>query len=112
VSAMPNRCSADQPRFDVVGPQWNGWSNEVDNSRFQSAQSAGLAAERVPQLKLKWAFGFPGGTSAYGPPTVVGGRLFVGSDNGYVYAVDSKTGCVYWSFQAKSGVRTAVIVAQ
>ena len=62
----------------------------------------------MPKLTLKWAFGFPNGTSAYAQPAVAGGRLFVGSDNGFVYSLDAATGCVYWSFEAKAGVRTAI----
>src|SRR5262249_15189883 len=70
----------------------------------------GLTAADVPKLKVKWAFGFPNGTSAFGQPAVAGGRLFVGSDNGYVYALDAATGCSYWSFQAQAGIRTAISI--
>jgi polyvinyl alcohol dehydrogenase (cytochrome) len=41
---------------------------------------------------------------------VAGGRLFVGSQNGTVYALDAKSGCIIWTFSAKSGVRTAPVV--
>jgi polyvinyl alcohol dehydrogenase (cytochrome) len=64
----------------------------------------------VPQLKLKWAFGYPTGLSAFGQPTIVSGRVFVGSDIGYVYSLDASTGCIYWSYQAKGSVRTAVTI--
>ncbi len=53
---------------------------------------------------------FSSGNSAYGQPSVVGGRVFVGADTGFVYAIDAGTGCVYWSFRADAGVRTAVTV--
>jgi polyvinyl alcohol dehydrogenase (cytochrome) len=66
-----------------------------------------MTAADVPNLKLKWAFGFPGGTQAYGNPAIVAGRVFVGSDNGTVYALDAETGCMYWSFKAEGGVRAA-----
>ena len=33
--------------------------------------------------------------------------MFVGSDTGFVYALDAATGCVHWSFRARAGVRTA-----
>jgi len=59
---------------------------------------------------LKWAFGFPGGTQAYGNPTIVAGRVFAGSDNGTVYALDAGTGCTLWSFKAEGGVRSAPTV--
>ena len=64
----------------------------------------------MQDLTLKWAFGFPSGSSAYAQPTVVGGRVFVGSDVGHVYSLDAETGCVHWSFEAQAGVRTAVSI--
>ncbi|NIR40968.1 MAG: PQQ-binding-like beta-propeller repeat protein, partial [Actinobacteria bacterium] len=50
-------------------------------------EGAGLDAGSVPGLELKWAFAFPGETIAESQPTVVGGRLFVGSRSGDVYAL-------------------------
>ena len=109
---MPNHCASNAPLEDPTsGPEWNGWSPDMVNSRFQDAKGAGLTAAQVPQLKLKWAFGYPEGLSAYGQPTIVSGRVFVGTDTGYVYSLDAATGCVYWSYQAKGAVRSAVTVA-
>ena len=79
------------------------------NSRFQP--NPGLSAADLPKLKLKWAFGFPGDTSAAAQPTVVGGRVFVGSFRGTVYSLDQSTGCIIWSFNTGAGVRTAMTVA-
>ena len=108
---MPNRCASNPPFEPSGAPSWNGWSPDITNARFQDTKAAGLTADQVPRLKLKWAFGFAGGVSAYGQPSLVDGRVFVGSDNGYVYSLDMTTGCVYWSFQAKGSVRTAPTVA-
>ena len=106
--AMSNRCATNPPLSDPSAQAvWNGWSNDAINSRFQPAQAAGLTADQIPHLKLKWAFGFPDATEMYSQPTVVGGRIFVGGDSGYVYSLDAATGCVYWSFLAQAGVRTA-----
>jgi polyvinyl alcohol dehydrogenase (cytochrome) len=82
----------------------------VHNTRFQPASQAGLTAEQVPHLVLKWAFGFPDATSAWSQPTVYAGRLFVGSHNGTVYSLDAKKGCIYWTYSAKSSVRSAVVI--
>jgi len=109
-SAMPNRCAAKPLGDALAGPSWNGWGVDAGNSRYQP--TPGITAEQVPQLTLKWAFGFPNGASAYGQPTVTGGRVYVGSDNGFVYSLDAATGCVYWSFQSSGGVRTAISVGK
>jgi len=108
---MPNQCAGNPPVADPsAGPAWNGWGVDITNSRFQSAKAAGLTADQVPRLKLKWAFGFPTGLSAFGQPSIVSGRIFVGTDIGYIYSLDAKTGCVYWSYQTKGSVRNAISV--
>ena len=110
-ASMPNRCAGNPPLANpAAGPAWNGWGADVGNSRLQSAKAAGLSADEVPRLTLKWAFGYPNGVSALGQPTVASGRVFVGADTGYVYSLDANTGCVYWSFKTKAGVRAALSV--
>jgi polyvinyl alcohol dehydrogenase (cytochrome) len=93
-----------------VGPHWNGWSPTPANTRFQPADQAGLSVAQVPNLKLKWAFGFPDTFSAYGQPTVAAGRVFIGTQNGTVYSLDAKTGCTYWTFKTQSAIRAATTV--
>jgi len=91
-------------------PRWEGWGVDQQNRRFQPAEAAGLTADNVKNLKFKWAFGFPGAGATFGQPTVYKGRLFVGSENGTVYALDSATGCLWWRFKASDTVKTAVSV--
>jgi polyvinyl alcohol dehydrogenase (cytochrome) len=99
------------PFFDPTkGPHWSGWAPDLNNTRFQPAAQAGLTAEQVPKLTLKWAFGFPNATTARALPTMAGGRVFVGSQSGAVYALDAKSGCTVWTFQARAGVRTGVMI--
>ena len=102
---------AEWPGLDG-GPEWNGWGAGVTNTRFQPAEHAGLAAEDISRLRLKWAFGYPRSATAQSQPTVVGGRLFVASERGVVYALDARTGCTHWSFAAQSGVRSAMTVSR
>ena len=102
--------AAPTPLKDLGG--WHGWSVDAENSRMQSAAGAGLDRRQVSKLKLKWAFGFPGATSALGQPSAAGGRLFVGSAGGTVYALDAHSGCTYWTFKASQTVRTAINVAR
>ncbi len=111
LGARVGRCEPTPPLADPwAGALWNGWGPTVENTHFQPAAEAGLAAADVPRLTLKWAFGFPDTTSAWAQPTVAGGRVFVGGQNGTVYALDAKTGCIAWTFTAKGGVRTAVSI--
>ena len=106
------RCTTT-PAFDPgVGPSWTGWSVDTTNTRFQPAAQAGITAEQTPKLVLKWAFGFPNANSARALPTIAGGRVFVGSISGTVYALDAKSGCTIWTYQAKAGVRTGVVIGR
>ncbi len=109
---MPNQC-ASNPAIDTLSasPLWNGWGADATNSRFQPAKAAGLSADQVPNLKLKWAFGFPGAEIVGGQPTIAAGRVFIGVDTGAVYSLDAVSGCVHWSFQADAAVRTAITIA-
>src|SRR4029077_12466600 len=92
--------------------EWNSWGASITNARFNSGTSAGLTAEDVPRLKLKWAFGYPGATSGGTQPVVVGGRLYVGTAEGDVFALDAKTGCIYWNFEADAGVRSPINIGK
>jgi polyvinyl alcohol dehydrogenase (cytochrome) len=94
------------PAPGAGGPRWNGWSPTLDNARFQA--DAGLKAQDVARLKVKWAFQFQGGVG--GQPTVVGGRVYFGAGGGRVYALDARTGCIHWRAELKGGVRAAVTV--
>ena len=73
---------------------------------------ARLAESDLPGLKLKWSFGFPGATRSVAQPTVVGGRVFIGSQGGKVYSLDAKSGCTYWEFDGGKGVRSAIVIGQ
>ena len=96
----------------LVGPVWNGWGNGIANTRFQSADAAGLKADDLSRLRLKWAFGFPGATSAGTQPVVAGGRVYVATAEGDVYVLDAKTGCVHWTLEVEAGIRSAITLEQ
>ena len=80
-------------------PEWAGWGADARNSRFQSGPAAGMNRGQVKDLKLKWAFGFPGAAATFGQPTAFAGKLYVGSEDGTVYAIDAATGCLWWMFK-------------
>lgn len=102
-----NLCARRSAPLDLASPQWNGWGRDDENSRFQP--QPGLAAADVPRLKLKWAFGYRG-SSIYGQPSVVGGRVFATSVTGRIYSLDARTGCTYWTFDAQAPARPATVV--
>jgi polyvinyl alcohol dehydrogenase (cytochrome) len=113
-AAAVNACTASDSApltkpFDQ--PNWNGWGANLAQHRFQPAAMARLSANDVPRLKLKWAFGFQGVNRAFAQPTVVGGRVFVGSAATAVYSLNANSGCQYWVFKPDAPVRTAITVS-
>jgi polyvinyl alcohol dehydrogenase (cytochrome) len=111
VFAQTATCRATAPLTDpAAGSHWNGWGASGSNTRFQPAAQARLTAQDVAKLKLKWAFGIADVTQARSQPAVAGGRLFMASDSGVVYALDPKTGCTYWTFKAQASIRAAISV--
>jgi len=111
-AARLKQCSAKQAAFDFNNtPPLDGWSMTLEGTRYVDSSRAGLSATEIPRLQLKWAFGFPGATRARSQPTAGGGGLFVGSQDGTVYALDFATGCVRWTFKADAEVRSSPTLA-
>lgn len=110
ITKMTSRCSSNPALGEIGEASWSGWGGAT-NARFQSEAAAGLKAADVPKLKLKWAFGLPAGNNSYSQPAVAFGRVFVGADDGVVYSLNAKTGCVYWSYRSDAFGRFAPIAA-
>jgi polyvinyl alcohol dehydrogenase (cytochrome) len=108
--ASVRRCASGPFTDPFARPIWNGWGPTIENTHFQPASQAALTPEQVPHLALRWAFGFPDTASAWAQPTVAGGRVFAGSQNGTVYSLDARTGCAAWTFTAHAGVRSSVSI--
>jgi polyvinyl alcohol dehydrogenase (cytochrome) len=92
------------------GPGWTSWGSGLSNTRFQSSKDAGLKAEDLPRLTLKWAFALPDSAVLRSQPAVYRGWVFVGSQNGDVYALDTSTGCVHWTTTVQAEVRSGITV--
>ncbi len=107
----PVMCEADELARDLERlPRSSDWGITPQNTRFISSDIAGLKSSDVPRLRLKWAFAYPNATRARAQPVIAGGRIFVGSQDGTVYAMDVDSGCVYWTFKADAEVRSALTI--
>ncbi len=114
-AAIPREAfCANPPASALVNADsgWNGWGNDLTNSRYQGAERAGLSAADVPRLKVKWAFGVPAVSTMSGHPVVADGRLFFGTFSGLVVALDAASGCALWAFEADAGVRTSLVLGR
>ena len=86
--------------------QLSGWGH--DTRRYVSSEAAGFSRSQISDLELKWSFGFPASTRARSQPTIAMDAVFVGSQDGTVYAFDLETGCVRWTYAARAEVRTGI----
>ena len=103
-------CVGEAARFDLSRPTPTvGWGH--DTARFVDAQTARLTAADLGNLKLKWAFAFPNALRARSHPAIALGAVFVGSQDGTVYAFSLQTGCQRWAFQASAEVRTGIVLS-
>lgn len=85
----------------------SGWG--YDNRRFAGADS-GLNPAKAETLSLRWAIAFPEATRARSQPAFAFGAIYVGSEDGTVYALDPKNGCSLWTSNAGAEVRTGIVV--
>lgn len=106
-------CKRGQNEFDYAQPPaFPGWGMTLDNTRFIPTAVSGLSSGNVGSLRLKWTMSFPDALRVRSEPTVAGGALYVGSQNGTVYSLDLATGCARWTFGAAAEVRTGIVVSR
>ena len=105
------KCAAASPPLSLDAPSFNGSGRRMPKTGG-SSQTPALPPPIFPRLEPKWAFGVPGAILMFGQPTVAAGRVFIGGQNGRVYALDMHTGCTYWDYRAAGGVRTAITIAR
>jgi polyvinyl alcohol dehydrogenase (cytochrome) len=106
-----NPCPPNEKDALPLPRSWTGWSTSPKNWRFQSKEIAELPATRVPNLKLKWAFGFPNVRIVRSQPAAYRDHLIVGANDGTIYSLGFDTGCTEWATKAISPVRSGVVVA-
>lgn len=109
-TGLSNVCSMGLKAM-ANSPLWNGWGVDLSNSRFQPAALAGIDKAKIPRLRVKWAFGYPGATSGGGAPTIIGDRVFVAGGDGRIYSLDLHSGCVHWTYSPLAPSRTSITVS-
>jgi polyvinyl alcohol dehydrogenase (cytochrome) len=104
-------CEGSAAEFTALNEtHLTGWG--YDTRRYVSPEAAGFDRSEIRNLELKWSFGFPASTRARSQPTIAMGAVFVGSQDGTVYAFDLETGCVRWQFAARAEVRTGITLGK
>lgn len=108
---VAGKCAAEESSETADAPPIIGnWGMGLENKRYYDADDLQITAENVSDLKLSWTFAFPNATRARAQPTIVGNTLYTASQHGTIYALDRKTGCIRWTFQAEAEIRSALVV--
>jgi polyvinyl alcohol dehydrogenase (cytochrome) len=109
---LPPRCHGPAANFDFgLPPPFSGWGFDPANTRYVDSRSSGLSAANIGNLRLKWAFGVDGAIRMASQPALAGGAIYLGAQDGNVYALDQSSGCLRWQFHAPAEVRTGIVVS-
>ena len=80
--------------FGGGGGNWPAYLGDPERTG-SNLEERTLAPNNVSRLGLEWGFTTKNG-SIYSSPVVINGTVYVGSGNGYEYAVDAATGQLVW----------------
>ena len=108
---IANPCPAGAARGRTLRVGRVGAAGSRTRASFRRTRPASQA-DSVPRLTLKWAFAFPDTSTLRSQPAVYRGRIFVGSQDGSVYALDAATGCVHWTTMVQSQVRSGIAIGE
>jgi polyvinyl alcohol dehydrogenase (cytochrome) len=109
---LPPGCAGNAAQFDFKDrPAFPAWGLTQTNTRAIDGHAAGLNRANVGRLHLKWAIGFDDSARVRSQPALAGGALYIGTDDGRVFAFDRASGCRRWAYQAGAEVRTGIVVS-
>ncbi len=103
-SATDVSATAPQPRTGTASggtriQSWE-WPTYAHDAQHTGHGHTLLTPRTVRKLAIAWQF--PTGDAVTATPTVVGGTVYVGSWDGWFYAVDLVTGRLHWKYQLQA----------
>lgn len=105
------QCEGKAAQFDYAAPPVSAaLSVDKTNQRYFGQNETNINAGNINQLELAWAFAYPEAIRARSQPALAGGAVYVGSQNGSVFALDRETGCIRWTFKTVAEVRTGIVI--
>jgi len=99
--------AAGQQQQCAFSPFWAEF-HKHNMKRWNRCENV-LGVNNVGNLVLKWSY--TTGSYVDSSPAVVIGVVYIGSEDGNVYALDAKTGAKLWSYKSGSGVFSSPAVA-
>ncbi|HKU15637.1 MAG TPA: PQQ-binding-like beta-propeller repeat protein [Steroidobacteraceae bacterium] len=103
-------CRPEQRAVDLSQPVAMSTSGvDVRNNRRLSAQQSGLSSGDLRTLELAWAIAFPKTSALRSSAVIVGSTLFYSPvPTGKLLALDTRTACVKWAYDAGAPLRSSV----
>ena len=98
-----------QPDLTILS---SGWSRDLSQQRNYTFSQSGLSIDDLRTLEVAWTFGFEDADQPRSLPAVTDQAVFIGSQEGAVFALDTNSGCGFWKFQTSASIRAAVTVAK
>ena len=82
---------------EPAGKCYNSWTefHRSNMTRLNPVEKV-LTVKTVRNLQRKWSY--TTGNEVNSSPVVANGVTYVGSDDGYLYALNASTGALLWSF--------------
>lgn len=101
-------CPADRKIADFSRVKVSSFGFDRNNTRYLSAEQAGMSANDFKNLELAWTLAFPGVTGMRSQPAVVGDTLFLPvAENAKVYAINvAGQPCIQWVYQSDAILRS------
>ncbi len=103
-----NMCAKSRSATNLDDVAVRGFGFDLRNSRYLSAEQAGMSKDDFSNLELAWTFAFPGVTGMRSQPAVVGDTIFLPvAENAKIYAINIKDQpCVQWVYQSETILRS------
>ena len=104
---MPERayCEGETPVVEVA---LGHWGFDHANRRWQR----GDHVAKPEALELQWAFGVPGVSEMRAQPAVTNTTIYLPTVSGKLYALERRSGCIRWIYQAERPLRTAATLGK
>ena len=84
-----------------------------DANRRQTADETGLSKAQMKDLGVAWVVAFPQTPTMRSQPVIVGDTIFIAAtDAGRLYALDTNSGCVKWSYVSEMTLRSSLTFAE
>jgi outer membrane protein assembly factor BamB len=98
----------EMDRYEILNEVWAIGPKQWPMFRRDSAHTA--SSDSGPTtLSLRWKF--TTGGAVISSPTVVDGKVYVGSYDKKIYAIDALTGGLVWNFTTGAGIKSSLAVA-